>query len=214
MLDEKEIAALEGIIAKVRGGAAEKPTHETNDLQSYGIEELANAVKALMEAQTLITQRVEEICKKVEMITQTSDAFIGNWERLAKEKSRFDGIEGLKSKHGSNPEYAEVARMYQESEGSDMFEVVYDLLSEAREGANNASDSAEQAEFDEDGFVANVFGGVKEKIEKIASLKKPAVTEVAVEVEKEEPKAEEKKDTEKVSMPSVAEQIRKTKKMA
>lgn len=209
MLDEKEISMLESLIGKLKGAAPAGASHETNDLQSSGIEELANAVKALMEAQALITQRVEEICKKIEGIEGTSSAFIGNWERLAKEKSRADGIEGFKAKHGANADYSDTARMYQESEGSDMFEVVYDLLQEAREGATNAEGAAEQAEFDEDGFVGNVFGSVKDKISKIASLtNKPAVAEI--EVAKIEPEVEKK--TEKVEMPSVAEQIRKSKK--
>jgi hypothetical protein len=211
VLTPQEIEMIKGLASRL--GASPDKEHEVNDLQSSGIEELADAVKALMSAMSMLSQKVEELCTDYHGFKGQGSAFIDNWERMAKDKSRDEGMKELEGKYGANEEYGRVAKVFHETEGENIFAVIYDLLMEARESADEAEEASEQAEFDEDGFVKNIFGAVGGKISKVAELAAPKAVEVEIEKKPEaEPAKAEEVKVEETKKPTLVQQIRNSKR--
>ncbi len=143
------------------------------------LEPIIAVVKQIIDKQAMIDEEVDSLAKLVQ------EEIIGGIENLYKTKERLSGISNLSSKYGEL--FGPYKDFYSElTDGSDIYEKLYDELDELKKGKEDWSDEDESSEISK---IAEILKG---KFEKIKGMGKPAV-EVEVEVEKQpEETAEEK----------------------
>lgn len=143
-------------------------------------------IAPLVEAVTMLTQRVEELERLV------IDELFGGIEKLHKDNTRKMGIDGLRGKYGSMFE-PHMETLKSINPDQDVFEIIYDLL-----------DGVGEDQHDE------MVGGFEKKLKTlrgIPDVEKSVEVEISTETEPEQKEAEAEK-------PAEADPLDKIRRMA
>lgn len=143
------------------------------------LEPIIAVVKQIIDKQAAIDEEVDSLAKLVQ------EEIIGGIENLYKTKERLGGISNLSSKYGEL--FGPYKDFYSElTDGSDIYEKLYDELDELKKSKEDWSDEDEGSEISK---IAEMLKGKFEKIKGMGSS--PVAVEVEVEKQPEET-AEEK----------------------
>lgn len=155
---------------------------------------IITVIKQMLDKMGLMDEELDSLAKLV------NEEIIGGITNLYNTKERLSGISGLSSKYGEM--FSPYKDFYSElTDGSDIYEKLYDELSEVKKGSESWSDDDEMNKIKE---IAEMLKG---KFDKIRGV--PAATEIEVEVTKEMPEVEEKKEED-----PLVERIRRMKNKA
>ena len=139
------------------------------------LEPVITVVKQMIAKQAAMDEELDSLAKLVQ------EEILDGIENLYKTKERMGGISSLSSKYGEM--FGPYKDFYSElSDGSDIYEKLYDELDELKKGKESWSDEDESSEI---GKIAEML---KSKFEKIKGMgSSPVAVEVEVEKVEEEP---------------------------
>lgn len=135
---------------------------------SENLEPIITVLKQVIQKQAAMDEELDSLAKLVQ------EEILGGIENLYKTKERLGGISNLSSKYGEL--FDPYKDFYSElTDGSDIYEKLYDELDELKKAKEDWSDEDESSE------ISKLAEMLKGKFEKIKGLGKPAAIEVEVE---------------------------------
>ncbi len=135
---------------------------------SEHLEPIITVLKQVIQKQAAMDEEVDSLAKLVQ------EDILGGIEELHQSKQRLGGISSLSSKYGEL--FGPYSDFYSElTDGSDIYEKLYDELDELKKSKEDWSDEDESSEINK---LAEMLKG---KFEKIKGMGKPAAIEVEVE---------------------------------
>lgn len=135
---------------------------------SEALDPVISVVKQLIQKQAAMDEELDSLAKLVQ------EEILDGIENLYKSKERLGGISNLSSKYGEL--FGPYSDFYSElTDGSDVYEKLYDELDEMKKSKEDWSDEDESSE------ISKLAEMLKGKFEKIKGMGKPAAIEVEVE---------------------------------
>jgi len=135
------------------------------------LEPVITVLKQVMAKQAAMDEELDGLAKLVQ------EEILDGIENLYKTKERMSGISNLSSKYGEM--FGPYKDFYSElTDGSDIYEKLYDELDELKKAKENWSDE------DENSAISNIAEILKNKFEKIKGMGGSSPTAVEVQIEK------------------------------
>lgn len=140
---------------------------------SEALDPVITVIKQVIEKQAAMDEELDSLAKLVQ------EEILGGIENLYRTKERLGGISALSSKY--KDQFDPYKDFYSElTEGSDIYEKLYDELDELKKGKESWSDEDEGSE------ISKIAEMLKSKFEKIKGMGGQPATAIEVEISKEE----------------------------
>lgn len=148
---------------------------------SDALDPIITVIKQIIEKQAAMDEKQAATDEELDSLAKlVQEEILGGIENLYKTKERLGGISNLSSKYGQM--FDPYKDFYGElTDGSDIYEKLYDELDEMKKSKESWSDEDESSE------ISKLAEMLKGKFEKIKGMGKPSAIEVEIETTHAEP---------------------------